>query len=134
MFTWKSPSIAIPGCPGTPISRRTARPQWFYGEVTLAAFQILYWHDIPLQVRAREGRKRASRTLTPRFQAAVDNASMKAGLTGDDDYLALLRWSEAEERSGSPDDVAEAVAAEIEARFQTIDWNKTVESLKGAQH
>jgi hypothetical protein len=98
----------------------------------VAEFQILYWHDIPLQVRAREGRLRVSRVLAPRFQAAVDNASMKSGLTGDDEYLDLLHWSDPQERDGGPDEVAAAIAAEIESRYPTIDWERTAASLKGS--
>ncbi len=99
----------------------------------MAEFQVLYWHDIPLQVRARANRQRVSRVLAPRFQAAVDNASMKSGLTGDDAYLAQLRWSDPEERPGSLDEVVEAVAAEIEARYPVVDWESTAASLQGSE-
>ncbi len=34
----------------------------------MAHYQILYWYDIPLQVRSREGRERANVSLPPRFQ------------------------------------------------------------------
>jgi len=97
----------------------------------LTQYQILYWHDIPLQVRARQGRQRVSHPLAARFQSAVDNASMEAGLTGDDDYMALLKWSDPEEREGDPDEVAAAIAAEIEAQYPRIDWMKTASDLAG---
>ena len=45
----------------------------------MAKYQILYWHDIPLQVKAQVGRTRSSKPLSERFQVAVDNASMEAG-------------------------------------------------------
>ncbi len=92
--------------------------------------QILYWHDIPLQVRANAGRTRASLPLPERFQLAVDNASMQAGLTDDDAYLELLRWADPVERDGTPEEVAAAVAAEIDAEYATIDWRKTAENVK----
>jgi hypothetical protein len=92
--------------------------------------QTLYWHDIPLQVRANAGRNRASKMLPERFQQAADNAAMQAGLTGDDAYLELLRWSDPEERDGSPEQVAAAVAAELDAKYPVIDWRKTAEEVK----
>lgn len=96
----------------------------------MTTFQILYWFDIPLQVRAQEGRRRASRPLSDRFQVAVDNASMSAGLTGSDEYLALMRWGEPQERTGTPEEVAEAVAAEIEGQYEDIPWRETARLLR----
>ncbi|MCA9918867.1 MAG: virulence factor [Anaerolineales bacterium] len=96
----------------------------------MAKYQIMYWHDIPVQVRAGGRRDRVSIELPQRFQLAVDNAAMAAELTGTDGYLDGFHWSEAEEREGTPEAVANAVAAEVETRFTKIDWRKTAASLK----
>ncbi len=96
----------------------------------MTTYQVLYWHDIPLQVRSRAGRERANASLPPRFQEAVDAAAMLAGLTGDDAYTDGLRWSDPEERAGTPDEVAAAVAAEIDQQYLAIDWRKTAAALK----
>ena len=96
-------------------------------------FQVLYWHNIPLQVRAQEGRSRAGKPLSERFQVAIDNAAMAANLTGTDAYLDLLQWSAAQERSGTPAEVVEAVAAELEAAFTTIPWRETAARLSQAK-
>ena len=45
----------------------------------MVEYQILYWHDIPVQVRAREGRKRLNKPLSERFQVAIDHAAMEIG-------------------------------------------------------
>lgn len=99
----------------------------------MATYQILYWHDIPLQVRASEGRVRVSKPLSDRFQVAVDNASMEAGLTGTDAYLELLKWSDPQAREGAPEEVAAALVAELEAKYARIDWRKTAAALKPAR-
>jgi len=96
----------------------------------MTQYQILYWHDIPLQVRGRDGRARANVSLPPRFQEAVDAAAMVAGLTGDDAYTDGLLWSDPQERPGTPDEVAAAVAAEIDQQTLAIDWRKTAAALK----
>jgi hypothetical protein len=96
----------------------------------MAQFQILTWHDIPLQVRSRDGRERANVSLPPRFQEAVDAAAMSAGLTGDDSYTDGLRWSDPEERPGAPAEVAAIVAAEIDRSHPNIDWRQTAAGLK----
>ncbi len=96
----------------------------------MATYQIMYWHDIPVQVRAGERRDRVSIELPQRFQVAVDNAAMAAELTGTDAYLDGFRWSDPAERDGSPQEVATAVSRELDLQFQKIDWRKTAASLK----
>ena len=49
---------------------------------------MIYWRDIPAQVTASDGARTARASLAERFQLAIDDAAMQAGLTGADDYLA----------------------------------------------
>jgi hypothetical protein len=79
--------------------------------------QVVFWRDIPAQVKARQDRQRAARGLDPRFQEAVDAAAMRAGLADTDDYLAEWHTSAWEERPGSPEQAAARRAAEIEAAY-----------------
>ena len=66
---------------------------------------IIFWRDIPAQVKAKAGRERASAKLPDRFMVAVDAAATKAGKTSDDDYIA--EWRE-EKRPCGPDIQVEA--------------------------
>ena len=95
----------------------------------MASYQVLYWHTIPVQVRARDENGRASRELPKRFMAAVEKASMEAGLTGDDAYLSVYRWGERQERPGTAAEVAAAVAAELDAGHAEIDWQQVAAEL-----
>lgn len=95
----------------------------------MAEFQVLYWHDIPLQVRAGNRRNRVSFELAPRFQAAIDQAAMASGLIGTDEYLDGFRWSEIQEREGSAEEVAATVVAELDASYPQIDWQKTAKAI-----
>ena len=52
---------------------------------------VIYWRDIPAQVTASYGDRTARVPLDGRFQEAIDEAAMQAGLTGSDDYLAEWR-------------------------------------------
>ena len=97
----------------------------------MTAYQILYWHTIPLQIRAGGRRDRVSVELPPRFQEGVDSAAMAAGVTGTDGYLAGFVWGEPQERDGSPAEVAAAVAAELVAGHPTIDWRATAAAIRG---
>ena len=97
----------------------------------MATYQILYWHDIPAQVRAKgEGRERASAPLPQRFMDAIDSAAMQAGLVGSDEYTDAFEWGETLERDGSAQEVAQAVAAELDTQMPRIDWRATGERAK----
>ncbi|MCO6449548.1 MAG: virulence factor [Caldilineales bacterium] len=96
----------------------------------MPSVQILYWHEIPTQVRVREGRQRVSKPLSPRFMESVDRAAMRARLTNHTDYPAGFHWGAAEEREGDPEEIATAVVAEIETQYETIPWRDLADRLR----
>lgn len=66
---------------------------------------VIYWRDIPAQVKARAGANRVSVALPDRFMVAVDGAATRANKTKTDEYIA--EWRE-ETRPCSDDLQAEA--------------------------
>ena len=80
----------------------------------MAEYQVLYWKDIPAQVRVFDGKRRVARQMPPGFQEAIDRRAMKEGLAGTDAYLAHWEWSEKRERCGNPQVVLDAVIEELE--------------------
>ncbi len=85
--------------------------------MTTSSYQIVYWRDIPAQVKVKAGKTRAGRQLSERFQVYIDRAAMRAGLFNTDDYLNEWRTADPVERAGEPEAVAEALAAELEAAY-----------------
>jgi hypothetical protein len=83
----------------------------------MATYKILYWQEIPSQIKADDGADEVSLSMPPRFMERIDQLAIKRGLHGADDYLSQWSWSEEEEREGSAAQVAEAVMAELEARW-----------------
>ncbi len=82
----------------------------------MTIYKILYWQEIPTQIKAEDESEDVSVELDGKFMAQVDILAAKRGLQGADDYLAQWKWSEEEEREGSAREVAEAVKAELEAK------------------
>lgn len=80
-------------------------------------YQIIYWRDIPAQIKVRSGAARTSRSLSDRFQQAIDEAAMREGLIGTDEYLAMWRTSQWFDRDGEVEEVAAAVILELEAAY-----------------
>ncbi|HET6173548.1 MAG TPA: virulence factor [Gaiellales bacterium] len=83
----------------------------------MAEFRVTYWRDLPSLVTARDGERTSKAPLDTRFMIAIDEAAMRLGATDSDAYLEGWRQSEWEERSGSPEAVAQAVADELESEF-----------------
>ncbi len=80
----------------------------------MAFYQILYWQDIPSQVKAWDDFDETKIELPPSFMAQIDQAAQAQGLTDADDYLSQWRWSETAERDGTPGEVVDAVKKELE--------------------
>ena len=83
----------------------------------MALYQILYWKNIPAQVRVFEGRKPISQPMPDRFQTDIDRIAMKEGLTGADEYLDQWRWTEKRERPGNARDVLSTLVKELESEY-----------------
>ncbi len=81
----------------------------------MAMYQILYWKDIPAQVRVYEGRRRITQQMPKRFQIEIDRVAMETGLAGTDDYLDQWQWTEKQERPGEPEEILKALVQELEA-------------------
>lgn len=79
--------------------------------------QILYWRDIPAQVKVRNGRQRAARPLSPRFQETIDAAAMHAKSTSTDDYLEDWHASDWENVEGDVEALLDSWVARIEADY-----------------
>ena len=79
----------------------------------MAEYQILYWRDMPAQIRAYKDGRARSHKLPERFQMAIDQVAMEEDLVNTDAYLEQWVWSEKMSRDGSPQEVAEAVIEEL---------------------
>jgi hypothetical protein len=93
----------------------------------LPELTVIYWRDIPAQVTATDGSAAVRTALPDRFQEAIDEAAVAAGLVGSDDYLAEWRR---QSRECSPDLTREvdAEAARLEAVFTPEELRRVVDA------
>lgn len=82
----------------------------------MAKYKILYWKEIPTQIKAEDDFDDVTVMLEDRFMALIDAQAMKEGLRDTDSFLAQWHWSEEEERQGSAEEVAAALKVELEAK------------------
>ena len=81
----------------------------------MTEYRVLRWQEIPAQVRVAGGGKRISGQLPPRYQEEIDRVAMAEGLYGSDAYLEQWKWGPRQQRDGAPQDVLDAVIAELVA-------------------
>jgi hypothetical protein len=85
----------------------------------MATYKILYWQEIPSQIKAEDELDELTVPMPDRFQERIDLMAARRGLQESDAYLAQWRWSDEEHREGPAEEVVEAVRAELEAQ---ADW------------
>jgi len=85
----------------------------------MAFYQILYWQDIPSQIKVWDDFDEVKVELSSKFIAKIDKAAKDQGLIREDDYLGQWRWGEELEQTGTADEVAEAVKRELEEKFNS---------------
>src|SRR3954469_6457291 len=61
------------------------------GANNVTTYQILYWKDLPSEIKAWDDFEELKVSLHLRFTERIDKAAMTLGLTGADDYAAQLR-------------------------------------------
>jgi hypothetical protein len=87
----------------------------------MARYRIFYWKHIPSSIAVEGDGRRIKKQLSQRIQNAIDAYAMAVGLTSTEEYSAQYRRGDWVERDGSPEEVAEAVLAELEAEFGKIE-------------
>jgi Virulence factor len=93
----------------------------------MAKLTVMYWHDIPSQVLAQQGRERFAVQLSARFQEAIDSAAMFAGKSEADAYLE--HWRKDISECGEDLQVqAEKKAEELETAFTDEQLRQLIKS------
>jgi hypothetical protein len=86
----------------------------------MAKVAVMCWQEIPSVVEVKDAERTEKVQLSPRFMELIDMIAMRRKLAGTDDYLMQWRKEKYPDREGKAADVASAVAAEIETRYEEI--------------
>ena len=100
------------GTAAPPAARVPPRPSGHRSE--RSRYQILYWQDIPSQLKVWDDYEEIRVELPPRFGALIDARAQRLGLTQSDAYTAQFRWGDEIERPGHIEEVVATLRAEIE--------------------
>ena len=83
----------------------------------MASYQILYWNEIPTQIRVEDDHDEVSIEMPERFMKKVDELAMARAQSDTDDYLDGWNWSDAKTKPGTAKEIAETLKRELEAKF-----------------
>ena len=97
----------------------------------MTEFQVTRWRELPSMVTARSGDETAKVQLAARFQEAIDEAAMRLGDTGATDYLEGWERSSWTEADGSPAEVLDRVAAELDREWPAERIAAYLDGLSG---
>jgi len=81
----------------------------------------MYWKHIPQSFTVEGEGRTVKKELSQKIQNAIDAYAMAAGLTSTTDYAKEYKRGQWVERDGSPEEVAEALLAELEDEFAKIE-------------
>lgn len=86
----------------------------------MAKYKILYWKDIPAQIKVFEGRRPISHPLPEIFQEEIDRIAMEQGILDTDKYLEHWHWTEGAEMPGTAVEVINALVKESIEKFPNL--------------
>jgi hypothetical protein len=86
----------------------------------MARYRIVHWREIPSGVEATDADRTIRHQLSQKFQDLIDALAMRDNATDEAAYLEGWGQGQWMERPGSPEEVARAVADEIEAGFEAL--------------
>jgi metal-dependent amidase/aminoacylase/carboxypeptidase family protein len=96
----------------------------------MARYRIMYWKHIPQSFTVEGDGRTVKKQLSEKIQNKIDAYAMAEGLTSTSDYSAQYKRGEWVERDGSPEEVAEALLAELEAAFAKIEIPRRQENSR----
>jgi hypothetical protein len=97
-------------------------------------YQVTYWRDLPSMVVARDGGDGVTKSPLPaRFQAAIDEAAMRLGDVGSEDYLAGWTRGSWTAADGTTADVVDRVVADLESQWPVDRLKQYLDTLGPAE-
>ena len=124
-------SILAPGCPCEGTNSIECHREFDFDDPIMAKVVIVCWQGIPSLVEARDGTSVAKQQLSARFQELIDIVAMRKNLVGSDAYLEHWNRRKDGDRTGEVNEVAAAVAAELENKYDEVRATAIAEIKEG---
>lgn len=90
----------------------------------MSKYRVFYWKEIPASIVVEGDGRTIKKQLSQKVQNKIDAYAMAVNLTSTEDYSAQYKRGSWIEREGSPEEVAEALLAELEAEAAKVEIPK----------
>jgi metal-dependent amidase/aminoacylase/carboxypeptidase family protein len=87
----------------------------------MAKYRVMYWRDIPQSFTVEGDGRTVKKELSQKIQNKIDAYAMAIGATSTSGYAKEYKRGTWIEREGTPEDVAEALLAELEAEGAKVE-------------
>lgn len=84
----------------------------------MAYYQILYWQNIPSQIKAWDEFEEVKIELPQKFVIKMDALAKAQGLVDENSYLEQWKWSDEFEKEETPAEVADLIKSELEKEIK----------------
>jgi len=92
----------------------------------MAKYQVMSWQGVPSQIKVTDDSGAVVKRQMPAFfQMEIDRVAMAEGLIDSDAYLDAWVWSDAAERDGSAEEVADALVHEVGEAWQRANRSES---------
>ncbi|MBI5945979.1 MAG: virulence factor [Chloroflexi bacterium] len=87
----------------------------------MAKYRIMYWKHIPQSFTVEGDGRTIKKQLSQKVQNAIDAYAMAVGATSTTEYAREYKRGPWIERSGTAEELADALLTELEAEFARIE-------------
>ena len=87
----------------------------------MSRYRIIYWKHIPQSLTVEGDGRTVKKQLSQKIQDKIDAYAMAEGLTSTSDYAAQYKRGDWIEQDGPPEEVADALLAQLEAESAKIE-------------
>lgn len=87
----------------------------------MAKYRVMYWKEIPQSFTVEGDGRTIKKELSQKVQNKIDAYAMAIGATSTTDYAKEYKRGQWIEREGTPEEVAEALLADLEAEAALVE-------------
>jgi metal-dependent amidase/aminoacylase/carboxypeptidase family protein len=87
----------------------------------MAKYRVMYWRDMPQSFTVEGDGRTIKKELSQKIQNKIDAYAMAIGATSTSDYAKEYKRGQWIEREGTPEEVAEALLAELESEGARVE-------------
>ncbi|MBK6792259.1 MAG: virulence factor [Anaerolineales bacterium] len=87
----------------------------------MAKYRVMYWKEIPQSFTVEGDGRTIKKELSQKIQNKIDAYAMAIGATSTTDYAKQYKRGQWIEREGTPEEIAEALIAELETEGARVE-------------